>query len=250
MNGATYGSERPHVDFPVALVSDWNGIAGPEICHALASCEFSLLINGPQDEIMELLHEDFSGKILAMPFDYHSEDAVEMMMSASLDIFGHVDVLVNNIFHWQGARFNDLTDAQFMETFNHNVMGSFHVCRAVARLMEALGYGKIINVTSTAASTGAHTAVAAGCAGLHSLTRSIARELGPFVRANTVACGLLEEAWVVEGGEELRKSLTSNIPLKRLCQGADVAELVAFLATGADFMTGQMLVLDGGELIR
>jgi 3-oxoacyl-[acyl-carrier protein] reductase len=238
------------VDFPVALVSDWNGIAGPEICHALATCEFSLLINGPQDEILELLTDDFSGKILAMPFDYHSEDAVEMMMSASLDIFGHVDVLVNNIFHWQGAKFNDLTDKEFLDSFQHNVMGSFHVCRAASRLMEALGYGKIINVTSTASLTGAHTAVAAGCAGLHSLTRSIARELGPYVRANTVACGLLEEAWVVEGGEELRKSLTSNIPLKRLCTPVDVAELVAFLATGADFMTGQMLVLDGGELIR
>lgn len=238
------------MDYPVALVSDWNGIAGPEICHALATCEFSLLINGPQDEIMELLHEDFSGKILAMPFDYHSEEAVEMMMSAALDIFGHVDVLVNNILHWQGAKFNDLTDEDFLKAISHNIMGSLHVCRATSRLMEALGYGKIINVTSSAAISGAHTALAASCAGLHSLTKSIARELSPHVRANTVACGLLEEAWVSEGGEELRKSLTSSIPLKRLCQPADVAELVAFLATGADFMTGQMLVLDGGEIIR
>lgn len=238
------------MDLPVALISDWNGIAGPEICHALASCEFSLLINGPQDEILELLQDDFTGKILAMPFDYHSEDAVEMMMSASLDIFGHVDVLVNNIFHWQGAKFNDLTDPEFLQSFNHNVMGSFHVCRAVGRLMEALGYGKIINVTTTSAYNGAHTAVAAACAGLHSLTRSIARELGPYVRANTVACGLLEEAWVSEGGDQLRKTLTQNIPLKRLCQPGDIAELVAFLATGADFITGQMLVVDGGESMR
>lgn len=238
------------MDLPVALVSDWNGIAGPEICHALASCEFSLLINGPQDEILELLHEDFTGKILAMPFDYHSEEAVEMMMSASLDIFGHVDVLVNNIYHWQGAKFNDLSDSDFMAAFNHGVMGSFHVCRAVARLMEALGYGKIINVTTTSAFNGAHTAVAAASAGLHSLTRSIARELSPFVRANTVACGLLEEDWVREGGEQLLKTLTSSIPLKRLCQPTDVAEVVAFLASGADFMTGQMMVVDGGESMR
>lgn len=235
------------MDFPVALISDWNGIAGPEICHALASCDFSLLINGPQDEIMELLSEDFSGKILAMPFDYHSEEAVEMMMSASLDIFGHVDVLVNNIYHWQGAKFDELTDQQFMEALSHNVMGSFHVCRAAARLMEALGYGKIINVTTTSARSGSPVAVGASCAGLHSLTRSIAREMGPFVRANTVACGLLEEEWMAE--DDLRKSLSTNIPLKRLCQPGDVAELVAFLATGADFMTGQLVVIDGGETI-
>jgi 3-oxoacyl-[acyl-carrier protein] reductase len=116
--------------------------------------------------------------------------------------------------------------------------------------MEALGYGKIINVTTTSAVNGAPPAVAAAAAGLHSLTRSIARELGPYVRANTVACGVLEEAWMTEGPEDLRKGLIGNIPLKRLCQPADVAELVAFLATGADFMTGQMLVLDGGEIIR
>lgn len=238
------------MDYPVALVSDWNGIAGPEICHALASCEFSLLINGPQDEIMELLSEDFSGKILAMPFDYHTEEAIEMMMSASLDIFGHVDVLVNNIYQWQGAKFNDLSDKDFLEVINHNIMGSFHVCRAAGRLMEALGYGKIINVTTTSSLSGAPTAVAAASAGLHSLTRSIARELGPYVRANTVACGLLEEPWMSEEGAEILKGLTAKIPLKRLCQPGDVAELVAFLATGADFMTGQLLVLDGGEVFR
>ncbi len=243
-------ANRTLVDFPVALISDWNGLAGPDIAHTLASCEFSLLINGPQDEIMELLTEDYSGKVLAMPFDYHSEEAAEQMMSAALDIFGHVDVLVNNIYHWKDAKFNELSDKEWTETYTHNVLGSFHVCRAASRLMEALGYGKIINVTSTSAVTGAHTPLAASCAALHSLTRSMAKELAPFVRVNTVACGLMEEAWVIEGGDELRKSLTAGIPLKRLCQPADVAELVAFLATGADFMTGQMLILDGGEVIR
>lgn len=236
------------MDFPVALISDWNGIAGPEICHALANCEFSLLINGPQDEILELLSEDFSGKILAMPFDYHSEEAVQMMISTAIDIFGHIDVLVNNIFHWEGTKFGELSDAQLQEAFRHNIMGAMHVCRATSELMEAHGYGKIINLTSTAALTGAHTAMAASAAGLHALTRSIARELAPYVRANTVACGLIEEAWMLEAGEETRRRLTANIPLKRLCQPADVAELVAFMATGADFMTGQLLVLDGGEV--
>lgn len=235
------------MEHPVALISDWNGIAGPNICHALASCEFSLMINGPQDEIFEILTDDYPGKILAMPFDYSSEEAVEQMLFGALEIFEHVDVLVNNIYHWADAKFTELTDKEWHSTFHHNVLGSFHVCRAVARLMEALGYGKIINVTSTSAVTGAHTPLAASCAALHSLTRSIAKEFAPFIRANTVACGLLEEAWVSEGGEDLRKSLVKDIPLKRLGRPHDVAELVAFLATSADFMTGQMLILDGGE---
>ena len=238
------------VDFPVALISDWNGLAGREIAHALAGCEFQLIINGPEDEIFELQSHDYPGKILAFPFDYSSEEAVEMTLSATLDIFGHVDVLVNNIHHWSDAKFLELTDKEFKEAYNHNVLGSFHVCRASARLMDALGYGKIINVTSTSAFTGAHTPLAASCAALHSMTVSMANELAPHVRCNTIACGLLEEDWVVEAGEELKNSLVAGIPLKRLCQPADVAELVALLATGADFMTGQMLVLDGGESIK
>jgi len=238
------------VDFPVALITDWNGIAGREICHALASCEFSLIVNGAQEDIFELQGHDYPGKILGFPFDYASEEAVEMTLSATLDIFGHVDVLVNNIHHWSDARFLELTDKEFRETYEKNVLGAFHVCRATARLMDALGYGKIINVTTTSAFNGAHTPLAASCAALHSMTKSMANELAPHIRCNTVACGLLEEDWVVEAGEELKQSLTAGIPLKRLCQPSDVAELVALLATGADFMTGQMLVLDGGESIK
>lgn len=238
------------MDFPVALISDWKGIAGREIAHALASCEFSLIINGPEDEIFELQSHDYPGKLLAFPFDYFSEEAVEMTLSAILDIFGHIDVLVNNIYHWSDARFLELTDKQFEQAYKHNVLGNFHVARAVARLMDALGYGKIINVTSTACFSGAHTPLAASCAALHSMTKSIANELAPHIRCNTLACGLLEEDWVVEAGDDLKNSLIADIPLKRLCQPHDVAELVALLATGADFMTGQLLVLDGGESIK
>ena len=237
------------VDFPVAMISDWNGIAGREIAHALASCEFSLIINGPQEEVFELQAHDYPGKILAFPFDYESEEAVEMTLSATLDIFGHIDVLVNNIHHWSDAKFLELTDAEFLKAYQKNVVATFHVCRAVARLMDALGYGKIINITSTSAFTGAHTPLAASCAAVHSLTKSMANELAPNIRCNTIACGLIEEDWVIEAGEELKNSLTKGIPLKRLCQPNDVAEMVALLSTGADFMTGQMLILDGGESI-
>lgn len=238
------------MDFPVAFISDWNGIAGREIAHALAACEFSLIINGPPDEILELQAHEYAGQILAFPFDFSAEEAVEMTLASTLEIFDHIDVLVNNIHHYVDARFLELTDKQFLEAYQKNLLAPFHVCRATARLMDALGYGKIINVTSTSAFTGAHTPLAASCAALHSMTKSMANELAPHVRCNTIACGLIEEGWVLEAGDDFKKSLLAEIPLRRLCQPSDVAELVALLATGADFMTGQMLVLDGGESIK
>lgn len=235
---------------PVALVADWRGLAGPAISLALARCDFSLLINGPEDEIFSLQTGEYEGKVLGCPFDYTSEQAVEQAFSVALDIFGHVDVLVNNIYRWNDAALSDITDEMWEEVITHNVKGGFYVCRAAARLMQALEYGKIINLTMTSAYTGAHTQFAATCAAVHSLSRSLARELAPWVRVNTVACGLIDEPWIDDGGPELREVLTKNIPLRRLCQTDDVAEAVAYLATGADFMTGQMLVVDGGETMR
>ncbi len=238
------------MEIPVAVVSDWRGTAGQSICVALARSGFSLLINGPEDEIMPLQAIDEGGKILATPFDLTDESSVREVLAMGIDMLGRVDVLVNNPFVWNDAKLHEITEEMWSEVMNHNLKGSFYCDRAVMPYMLAQKYGKIIHVTSTSALSGAHLQFAASCAGIHSMTRSLARELAPNVRVNTIACGLVDEPWIDEGGPELREMLTSDIPLKRLCRPDDVAEMVAVLATGCDFVTGQMFVLDGGESMR
>lgn len=235
---------------PVAFVTDWRGTAGPAICLALAHSGFSLLINGPEDEIFALQSVDVAGKILAVPFDVADEKAVIQVFETALEILGRVDVLVNNIFVWNDADLTEITDDMWKEVLEVGLKGTFYTSRAGARIMRAQEYGKIIHVTSTSALTGAHTQFAAGCAAVHSLTRSLARELAPHVRVNSVAAGLVDEPWIDEGGPDLREMLTKDVPLQRLCRAEDVAEAVVFLAAGADFMTGQMIVIDGGETMR
>lgn len=234
---------------PVAFLTDWRGTAGPAIAMTLAQAGFSLLINGPEDEILDLQAADPTAKVLAVPFDVADEQAVTGSFAVALEILGRVDVLVNNIFVWNDAALFEITDQMWSEVLDVGLKGTFFCSRAAARIMQAQGYGKILHVTSTSALTGAHTQFAAGCAAVHSLTRSLARELAPLVRVNSVACGLLDEPWVDEGGPELREVLTRDIPLRRLCRSQDVAEAVSFLAAGADFMTGQILVIDGGETL-
>lgn len=235
---------------PVAMVTDWRGTAGPAICFALAQAGFALLINGPEDEIFELQSVDTLARILAMPFDVADEKAVEAVFGTALEIMGRLDVLVNNIFVWNDAALTEITEEMWDEVLKVGLKGTFYCSRAAARVMQAQEHGKIIHVTSTSAMTGAHTQYAASCAAIHSLTRSLARELAPYVRVNSIATGLMDEPWVDEGGPELREILTKDIPLKRLCRGEDVAEAVTYLAAGADFMTGQMLVIDGGETMK
>ncbi|MBI3925558.1 MAG: SDR family oxidoreductase [Armatimonadetes bacterium] len=238
------------MSLPVAVISSWRGLAGPAISLALAQCDYSLLINGPEDEIFSLQSGDFLGKILALPFDLTQEESVQQALLTGLEIFGRIDVLVNNIYAWNDASLHDITEEMWAEVLSHNLKGTFYCCRAAAAVMQSQQSGKIINVTSTSAFTGAHTQFAASCAAVHSLTRSLARELAPHVKVNTVACGMLDEPWIDEGGPELRDMLTTSVPLGRLCSTDDLAEAVAFFATGADFVTGQMLIVDGGETMR
>ena len=234
---------------PVALIGDWNGMAGQAICLQLARSGFNLLVNGPQEDVF-FLQSEAENHVLAYPFDAGQEDSVQSAMLACLESFGRMDVLVNNFYAWNDAPLHEVSEALWGEVLQGNLRSTFNVSRAASLVMMEQQFGRIINLTTTSCLTGYHLPFAATAAAVHSLTRSLARELAPFIRVNTVACGMLDEPWIDEGGPELRQSLQKSIPLRRLCSTLDVAEAVVYLASGADFMTGQMLVLDGGETIR
>lgn len=236
-------------EIPVALISDWNGLAALDTCRALAHAGWSLLINGPPEDILQLQAEDFDGKVLATPFDPTDESSIQETILSGLEFFGRLDLVVNNFYNWQDAALHDISETLWSELWTGNLKATFHVSRAAALVMSEQQFGRIVQVTTTSCKTGSHLPFAAVGAAVHSLTRSLAKELAPFVRVNTVACGMLDEPWIDEGGPELRAMLQKEIPLGRLCRTQDVAEAIRFLATGADFMTGQMLVIDGGETV-
>lgn len=237
--------------FSVAVVTDWNGTAGPSICNALIQAGFSVFINGPQDVLFSLPpSSNAMGKVLAQPFDSADEKSVQETFKQCVSMLGAIDVLVNNNYFWNDAALTDISEDMWDEVINKGLKSAFYCSRTAGRFMKAQGFGKIINVVSTSAFNGVYTQFAAGCAGIHSLTKSLARELAPEVRVNSVAPGLIDEPWIDEGGKELREMLTKDVLLNRLCTNDDIAEAVSYLACGADFMTGQMLVLDGGESLH
>lgn len=236
--------------FPTALITDWRGTAGPAIAMSLAQAGYSLLINGPQDEVIRLQAVDTLAKTLALPFEPDDEESVQSAIKSCVERLGGLDILVNNNYFWNDASLNDITEDMWDEVINRGFKSTFYCSRAAAQVMQAQQFGKIINIVGTSVFTGVHTQYAASCAAVHSLTRSMARELAPNIRVNTVAAGLIDEPWIDDGGPELREMLTKDVPLERLCRNEDIAEAVCFLACGADFMTGQMLVLDGGETVR
>ena len=234
-------------DKPVAVVSHWSGLAGPQIVQGLEQAGFYVVVSAPEQE---LLMAGLGQSVLAVDFDPAFEPSVKKKMAEVFEDFGRVDVLVNNPLAWQDAALNDITESMWADTFTNNFKATFYMSRALAPAMVAQGAGRIINVSSSAGLSGAFTPYAAACAAVMSLTRSLSIEMAPHVRVNCIATGLLDEPWIDEAGPKLRASLEGKVPLNRLLQPVDVAEFVAFLATGGDFFTGQTFILDGGEIRR
>ncbi|MBM3463610.1 MAG: SDR family oxidoreductase [Armatimonadetes bacterium] len=232
---------------PVAIVTHWDGTAGPEIILSLANQGFRVVAPTTEENLLMIGAPE---TVMSIELDPGHEASVKEKFAGVVSLFGRIDVLVNNPMVWNDAALAEITETMWAEVITQNTKATFYCARAAAAVMQARGGGRIINITSTAGLSGAHTQFAVSCAGILSLTRSLAIELAPSVRVNCIATGLMDEPWIDEAGADFRQSLESKIPLSRLCRGADVAEFVGFLASSGDYFTAQTFTLDGGEFRR
>jgi 3-oxoacyl-[acyl-carrier protein] reductase len=179
---------------------------------------------------------------------------VQHLHEAVLREFGRVDVLVNNA----GAipRPNDwqqMTDDIWQRTFDINLKGVFNGITVFAPQFLAQQRGKIINVASTAGFVGFGRTVAysAAKAGVINLTRTFAKELAPYVTVNAVAPAHIQTDMIAGASQEVIQAVLAKMPLGRLGTPEDVAGVIAFLASpAADFITGQVIAVDGGDNLK
>lgn len=185
--------------------------------------------------------------------DVSQDTEVRQMLKQILNRFGRLDILVNNAGTTDYVDLNDLEglkDEYWDRAFNTNVKSIFYTTRACAdELKRNKGY--VVNVTSIAGLTGKGSSIAyaASKAAAISVTKSLAHVLAPQVRVNSVAPGIVLTRWV-EGREDHVKKLSEGTPLGRAAQAEDVAEVIVSLITGADFITGQTIVVDGGFILK
>ena len=167
-------------------------------------------------------------------------------------LWGGLDVLVNNAGISLRHHFIDITPDEWRRVIETNLNGVFHCAREAARRMAAAGSGVILNMGSTNGLMGYHyyADYNASKAGVIDLSRSMALELAPAVRVNCVCPGfILTPMQAAEYGPEMIKAFEAKLPLRRLGRPEDVAALFAFLASDeAGFITGQTVVIDGGEI--
>jgi len=167
---------------------------------------------------------------------------------------GRVDVLVNNAGLADGGIWNapieSLTRDMWLKVFSVDVFGAFD-CVQNALPMMPKG-SAIVNVSSTPALAGDTQGIVYGCGkgAVLTMTKMLAKSLAPKVRVNCMVLGSIKTGWLQWFGEDQVEALRSWIPLKRFGEPEDVAHLAVFLASAdSAFMTGQGLVLDGGEVV-
>jgi 3-oxoacyl-[acyl-carrier protein] reductase len=198
------------------------------------------------------------GQALAVPTDVANEESTQAMAHRTMDRFGGIDVLVNNasIFAtvpMSRVGFEDISIEEWDRLMAVNLKGPWLACRAVVPYMRQRGKGKIINISSGTimdGGGGTRAHYVASKAGVMGLTRTLAQELGKDnICVNTLAPGsTLSEADPTPEVLAFRERTASGRALKRVERPDDLVGTVLFLASDdADFITGQMIVVDGGD---
>lgn len=204
--------------------------------------------------------EALGAEALLVRADVSRDDQVRDMVRRTLDRFRSVDVLVNNAAITHFVDFRDLeglTEEMWDHILAVNVKGVFFCSRAVVPHMKQQGSGCIVNISSVAGICGAGSSIAycASKAAVINLTMAFARTFAPEVRVNSVAPGFIDTRWhsarpQATDYEALKERVAQGTPLARVCTAEDIAQVVLSLIEGADLVTGQTLVVDGGSLMR
>jgi len=204
--------------------------------------------------------EALGAEALVVRADVSQDDQVRDMVRRALDRFGSVDVLVNNAAITHFVDFRDvegLSEEMWDRILAVNVKGVFFCSRAVVPHMKQQGSGCIVNISSVAgiAGIGSSIAYCASKAAVINLTMTFARTFAPEVRVNCVAPGFIDTRWhsaraEAADYEALKERVAQGTPLARVCTPEDIAQAVLSFIEGADLVTGQTLVVDGGGLMR
>ncbi|MDQ6651000.1 MAG: SDR family oxidoreductase [Actinomycetota bacterium] len=237
----------------VAVVTGSSSGIGAAIARALAANGMTVVVNSRSSVAEgEAVAAELPGAAYVQA-DVADEASAERLVAQTVDRFGRLDLLVNNAGTTKVIPHDDLAAASvevWRDIFETNVFGAWTMTRAAVPHLRESGAGHVLNMTSLAGvrPIGSSIPYAASKAALNHMTRLLAAVLGPAVRVNAVAPGLVDTGWTADWSE-VRAMVHETAPLRRSATPEDIAEMVLGLHRST-YVTGQVVLVDGGLHLR
>jgi 3-oxoacyl-[acyl-carrier protein] reductase len=240
----------------VALITGAGRGIGREIALALAAegCHIAL-IDVDENTLNATSAEIKAKNVKALPLkaDVSNSAQVEQIVDEVYKAFNKIDILVNNAGITRDNLIMRMKEEEWDKVININLKGTFNFTKAVSRYMFKQRAGKIVNIASIIGIGGnaGQANYAASKAGVIALTKSSAKEFSSRnINVNAIAPGFIQTAMTEVLNEEVKKKMSERIPLNRLGTVQDIADAVLFFASDkSNYITGQVLIVDGGMLM-
>ena len=233
----------------VLITGSARGI-GLAIAHKFASVGANVILNGLSGISDDILAEfaGYSGKVVAVIGDVSKSADAQRIVEEAVEALGSVDVLVNNAGITRDKLMLKMTEEDFEQVLKVNLTGTFNMTQSVLKPMTKARQGAIINLSSVVGLAGnvGQANYAASKAGLIGFSKSVAREVAARnIRVNCIAPGFIASDMTDVLPEKIKEASLALIPMKRFGTPEEVADAALFLA-GQEYLTGQVITIDGG----
>jgi pteridine reductase len=239
----------------VALITGAAHRIGAEVARRLHAAGADLVLHYRSSEksageLRDALETARGNSVLLLQADLHDCTVFPQLIERIQAFRGRLDILVNNASSFYPTPFDETTPEQWEELIGSNLKGPFFLTREAAPLLRS-AKGCVINLVDIHAERPLkdHPIYSIAKAGNAMMVKSLARELGPEVRVNGIAPGAI--LWPEQGlGEDAKREILDRTALRRAGSPADIADTLLFLASNAEYITGQIIAVDGGRTLQ